>query len=109
MPLWYLKERRQFKGKSNLVKAREILTTKRTIQHEEADIQSLTDRLAHAVSHISDLEKTLSEKDKLIMSLVASYTCSVQKCVEYQASASAWESKYLSVHHDLRMRQQAEK
>ena len=87
------KGKKAVQGKNNLVKAREILTTKRTIQHEEADIQSLTDRLAHAVSHISDLEKTLSEKNKLIMSLVARYTRSVQKCAEYQASASAWESK----------------
>ena len=43
------------------------------------------------------------------MSLEARYTCSVQKCAEYQASVSAWESEYHSVHHDLHMHRQAEK
>ena len=90
-------------GKSNLVKAREILMTKQAIQHEEADIQSLTDCLAHVVSYISHLEKMLAEKDIFIMSLEARYTHSVQKCAKYQASASAWETKYRSVHHDLCM------
>ena len=59
------KGKKAVEGKNNLVKAREILTTKQTIQHEEADIQSLTDHLAHAVSHISDLEKTLSDDEPI--------------------------------------------